>query len=70
MVMNLKMLADGIKLKNYLNKNPIRPIGEFSEVIPAKDGNGFLAIQEIRFATKAEAEFFIKLHEFTSKLEL
>jgi hypothetical protein len=70
MPLNLKMLADGIKLKNYLNKNPIKPIGEYSDVIPAKDGNGFLAVQEIRFATEKEAQFFIKLHEFVNAMEL
>lgn len=68
--MNLGMLKRGLDLKNYLTKNPLKPLGEFSEVIPAKDGSGFLAVSEIKFATKKEAEFFLKLAEFTNELEL
>lgn len=70
MANSLILLKRGLELKNYLSKNPLKPLGEFSAVMPAKDGSGFLAVQEIKFATAKEAEFFLKLHEFMNNLEL
>lgn len=66
-VLNPLGIKHAMDVKNWIAKNPIECIGKFVDIVPAKDGSGFISVFEFKFGTKKECEMFNEVYKLAEK---